>query len=899
MELTIITMYIVLSFVALFEFFSVYRQAPSPVQKILLLLVTANLLFISGYTYSLVAPDDGAYFISTVFEHIGAVYVGFCLVDYACSVCGIQIKKWQFVLMLSVNLLIASFFCTDASLHLMYSSVVLVPKKYLVEPQFEHGPFFISYVLLMLLYFVIIGGLVLYCRNKKKYVLKNRILRKNILCVFTLSLLIAASFIIDLYTMPYLDISVVVTVVGISFLLRVNQKYPAYSLKTNTQEDILNELDDIILVTDWEDGFLFANRACRDYLKEELTKVSAMMPLGSLGSKTASLLSVQDGTELTIEGKRYSFSCITSDYNREIKAKIRWFKDITEEHRYITELEYLRNNLAEEVEIQTKEVKKRQKEVEELSMQMVITLADAIDAKDTYTKGHSARVAAYSVLLGRALGLSEKELEDLRYAALLHDVGKIGVPDVILNKPGRLSETEYGLIKTHTTVGNEILKSSNTMKDAALIARHHHERFDGRGYPDGLVGEEIPYVARIVAIADAYDAMNSSRVYRKKMDSLRIREELVREKGKQFDPQMVDLFIRMFDANELNVAPNRPGAEESENAPNTLAKESGELLKKVMEQITLGSAEEENDVITGLLTRNAGERKIYEAMREKNGALVFFDVDNLKKINDTYGHEAGDAALAMVGKIIKPLPDVVACRLGGDEFLTFFKEADKNEITVLVSDIIERYLKMKNDNPLTRVASISAGIVMTDTDSIYEEVYNHADKALYHVKQNGKAGYYLYGEKEREREEDSVNINLLQKSIMASGSYEGAMDVEYRQFTKLYEYTRNICERYRFELRLIMISMNSKQKSPVSFEETESAMKYMEQSITECIRSVDIFSRYGKNKFILICMNANEEQIDALIQRVIGRYYKIGGSGVFEPVYEIAAPEQFREIPKD
>ena len=205
-----------------------------------------------------------------------------------------------------------------------------------------------------------------------------------------------------------------------------------------------------------------------------------------------------------------------------------------------------------------------------------------------------------------------------------------------------------------------------------------------------------------------------------------------------------------------------------------------------------------------------------------------------------------------------------------------------------VADIIENYLKLKNENPVTKVASVSAGIVMTSTDDVYEDVYNHADKALYHVKQNGKAGYYIYNEIAREREEDSVNINLLQKSIMTSGYYEGAIDVEYRQFTKLYEYTRNICERYNFELRLVMITMASKQKSPVSFEETEVAMKYMEQSITECIRNVDIFSRYGKNKFILICINANEEQIDALIKRVISRFYKICGSAVFEPIYEVA-----------
>lgn len=894
MENCIIALYIVLTFIATYEFFSVYRQTPSPSQKILLLLVTTNLLFIFGYTYSLVAFDDGSYFMSSITEHIGAVYIGFGFVHYLCSNCGYRIRNWQFVLMLSVNLLIISFFCTDSRLHLMYSSIVLTKKGNIVIPALVHGPLFFTYVLLMFAYFLIILGLVLYSFKKKRYIFDNIVLRKNLLCVLTVSVLIAFSFVFDLFRLTPVDISAVFTVIGVAFILRTNRTYPAYSLKTNTQEDILNELNDIILVTDISDGFLFANKACREYLGNELTAVTNMMPIADIGPKASFLLNAAGGEVITVNNRKYAFSKIKSDYNKKIEGTIRWFKDITREHQYITELEYLRNNLSEEVKIQTNEIRKRQQEVEELSMQMVVTLADAIDAKDAYTKGHSTRVSCYSVLLGRKLGLSDKELENLRYAALLHDIGKIGVPDVILNKPGKLTETEYSLIKTHTTIGSEILKSSNTIKNAAQIARHHHEKYDGSGYPDGLVGEEIPYVARIVAIADAYDAMNSSRVYRKQIEPQRIREELIRGKGKQFDPHMTDLFLQMFDSGEL-VTEIGVKEDPKENNNITLAKESGELLKKVMEQIALGTAEEEYDLVTGLLTRNAGERKIYEAMQKKPGGFVFFDVDNLKKINDTYGHEAGDAALSIVGQILKAIPDTVACRLGGDEFLAFFAERDESDVVRTVSAVIEQYLKLKNEKPTTKVASISAGIVMTDTDCVYDDVYNHADKALYHVKQNGKAGYYIYGEKERESEEDSVNINLLQKSIAASGSYEGAMDVEYRQFTKLYEYTRNICERYHFELRLIMITLASRQKSPVSFEETETAMKYMEQSITECIRNVDIFSRYGKNKYILICLNANEEQINMLVKRVISRFYKIYGSSIFEPIYEIASNA---EMPK-
>ena len=884
----LISIFIILTFVAMFELFSVYKQAPSPSQKILLLLVTVNLIFVLGYTFSLVSFDEGSYFIATVFEHIGAVYIAFCLGQYACINCGFTIRKWQNVLMMIANLLVVSFFCTDYSFHLMYDSITLNTKDGIVIPNIEHGPLFWTYPCLMLGYFLIVVGLVIYSAFKRKYIFRNRILRKSLLWVLGVTLFIAIGFVIDIVAFSIVDISIIITVIGVAIVIRMNRIYPAYSLKTNTQEDILNKLDDIILVTDKEEGFLFANEACKAYLGEEIANVKTMMPLNNIGPKTEVLLGAGEGEEVTIEDKRYSIITTEADYSTKIRGKIRWFRNITKEHQYITELEYWRNNLANEVDIQTKEVKKRQKEVEELSMQMVITLADAIDAKDTYTKGHSNRVSAYSVLLGRKLGLSESNLDELRYSAILHDVGKIGVPDVILNKPGKLTDTEYGLIKTHTEIGAEILKGTNIIKKASVIARHHHERYDGQGYPDGLRGDDIPYMARIVAIADAYDAMNSSRVYRKKMEREQIREELVRGRGKQFDPIMIDEFIRMFDEGEmvLNTAKDAEEAEESESI--AVAKQSGELLKKVMEQITLGTSEEEIDLVTGLLTRNVGERKIFEAMRETKGAFVFFDVDNLKKINDTYGHEAGDAALKYIGQILKSRSNAVACRLGGDEFLAFFREVSVEEIQEIVSDIIAGYLKLKDENPTTKVASVSAGIVMTDTDSVYDEIYNHADKALYHVKQNGKAGYYMYGEKEKEKEDDYVDINLLQKSITQSGFYKGAMDVEYRQFTKLYEYTKNICERYNFELRLVMVTLLPKQKGSVAFDENETAMKYLEQSIVECIRNVDIFTRYGKNKYILICLNANDEQIDTLVKRVISRYYKICGNGIFEPIYEVA-----------
>ena len=174
-------------------------------------------------------------------------------------------------------------------------------------------------------------------------------------------------------------------------------------------------------------------------------------------------------------------------------------------------------------------------------------LANAIDAKDRYTNGHSQRVAEYSRKIVREAGKSEEECDRIYYSALLHDVGKIGIPISILNKPGKLTEEEFAQIKAHPVVGGQILYSIHQFPYLSIAARYHHERYDGRGYPEGLKGEDIPEIARIIAVADAYDAMSSNRSYRAALSQDRVREELVKGIGMQFDSGFAKAMIRLID----------------------------------------------------------------------------------------------------------------------------------------------------------------------------------------------------------------------------------------------------------------------------------------------------------------------------------------------------------------
>ncbi|MBO5209663.1 MAG: response regulator [Lachnospiraceae bacterium] len=215
--------------------------------------------------------------------------------------------------------------------------------------------------------------------------------------------------------------------------------------------------------------------------------------------------------------------------------------------RRILELSYLQKNLKEEVEKQTDVAEKRRQSVERVSMQMVKALASTIDAKDSYTNGHSTRVAKYSVMIAERMGYAGEKLERLEYAALLHDIGKIGVPREIINKPSKLTDEEYAIIKTHPGIGGNILNEITEIPDIAIGARWHHERFDGRGYPDGLKEYEIPEIARIIGVADAYDAMTSKRSYRDVLAQEIVRGEIEKGKGSQFDSQIADIMLELID----------------------------------------------------------------------------------------------------------------------------------------------------------------------------------------------------------------------------------------------------------------------------------------------------------------------------------------------------------------
>ena len=180
-------------------------------------------------------------------------------------------------------------------------------------------------------------------------------------------------------------------------------------------------------------------------------------------------------------------------------------------------------------------------------LETIRALAAAIDAKDPYTKGHSERVAATAVALAQELNLSGRDIENIEYTALLHDIGKIGIADNILGKNSSLTDKEFDKIKEHPVMGAKIIEPVDFLKNSYEAIYHHHERYNGKGYPDGIKSEDIPILARIIAVADAYDAMGSDRPYRKKLNMDAILKELKNQSGEQFDPEVVKALISVLD----------------------------------------------------------------------------------------------------------------------------------------------------------------------------------------------------------------------------------------------------------------------------------------------------------------------------------------------------------------
>lgn len=525
------------------------------------------------------------------------------------------------------------------------------------------------------------------------------------------------------------------------------------------------------------------------------------------------------------------------------------------------------------------------KEMERITIQAIMTIANTVDAKDDYTKGHSMRVATYAEMIAQRLGWSEEEIQNIYYVAMLHDVGKIGVPDAVLNKPFRLTDVEFRLIKGHTIMGAEILKDFKMFPNISMGAKYHHERYDGKGYPEGLKGESIPLVARVIGLVDSYDAMTSNRVYRSRLQDEAVMNELRKGKGTQWDPDLVDIFIELIEEGALE---KNWMAEEELALP---IFDSEKIYGSVMSNQSILDAP--TDYLTGLLSKRKGEHEIEAALRVRGGCLMLIDLDNFKQINEEHGHLAGDFALKLTADVLKDVcSNYILCRSGGDEFI-FFMEGVGEKTTAVdkAKEILEAFAKKQKESEILQETALSIGMSLSGCDGRdYAELYRRADKALYFVKQNHSIHYGFYHGTGivRTPEQSKGDLQKVVDIVKNQNSYKGAFQIDYGEFGHIYDFVSHFSKRSNQKMQMLLFTLFSSDGSEVMLERMEMAMQCMEQAICKSLRGVDVGTRYSSSQFLVVLLGTENENIRIVTDRIIQNYFKLYGGKDITLSYEVA-----------
>lgn len=485
------------------------------------------------------------------FIYLGACYIPLLMVVLLTSLCGFRMFRLWLAGLVALSTVIFGLSMTVGHSTIFYRVMELKQAdgyRYLAK---EYGPAHHMFVAMMVLYGGIMAFYITYTWVKRKKIAVRTTLTISMLGFVVFSMYILEQVLeinFSLLTLGYLA--------GIAFLIRYYERLTLYDMSANIASSIEHRNNYAYLMLD--DRFLYVNANTlmkQLYPEIEDWQVDRAVPETDTQLYREVIAPVIEQHIERVEG--YYVKKQEKYYLIEVRKipcgrKNRFgylieLADRTIEKKYYNAVEEYNSRLKEAVEEQTVELKLQQDRIKNLFLQTVAALSEAVDAKDRYTSGHSRRVAEYARRIAERMGKSEREQEEIFQAGLLHDVGKIRVPAEIINKPGKLTEEEFALIKIHPVTGYHILHEVSEDTLIAISAKYHHERYDGKGYPNGLIGEKIPEIARILGVADSYDAMTSNRSYREALPQAVVRDEIERGKGSQFDPQIADIMLQMID----------------------------------------------------------------------------------------------------------------------------------------------------------------------------------------------------------------------------------------------------------------------------------------------------------------------------------------------------------------
>jgi len=554
----------------------------------------------------------------------------------------------------------------------------------------------------------------------------------------------------------------------------------------------------------------------------------------------------------------------------------------------ILELDNLRKNLEHLVDLKTDEIQK-------IFIQSITTITYAVDAKDRYTKGHSVRVAQYCLAIAKKLNWSKQDCLNLYYIALLHDIGKIGIPDSILNKPTKLTDEEYRLVRNHTIMGANILHPITMVPQICDGAKYHHERYDGKGYPYGLKGDDIPYIARIIGIADAYDAITSNRIYEKAQVVDYAVKELRKGRGNQFDPFLTDVMLEIIkDGFEFSETPEFEFAQTNE-AETEHDSFIIEVCKKTENDL---HKTEDVDFLTEFPVRKSFEASVNEYLDDplNHGAMFLMDVDNFLYVNENYGHIAGDHIICRLADVIRSHIETTAnmCRIGGDEFAVFYQGNRSHKwLEEKAQALLQDFQNAIDEIDIDHQISLSIGITHTKNPSERcRDLLQKCDKALYYVKRNGKNSYQILkrdGESFAESYNKGVQIDMerLKNRLTEKNPPKGAYSVDYGNFEKIYRLTARSLSRGKKDAQIILFSLSENIQGTMDISDLNDAMNVLERCIVGSLRKGDVTARYSSSQQVVIMIDSNLENGHMIAERIIANYSRMYDNYNVELIYNI------------
>ncbi|MCR5775344.1 MAG: HD domain-containing protein [Lachnospiraceae bacterium] len=576
-------------------------------------------------------------------------------------------------------------------------------------------------------------------------------------------------------------------------------------------------------------------------------------------------------------------------YDSIYRNNLEYVNELSEQkeelHSQAEELEALNGELS----LQAEKLRDNNEQMRKMTMQTIMTIANTIDAKDEYTRGHSRRVSEYAAAIAEEMGYEGDDLRDIRFTGLLHDIGKIGVPDSVLNKPGKLTKAEFQIMKDHTVTGGEILRDITIIKGLDVGARYHHERYDGKGYPEGLKGDEIPETARIIGVADAYDAMTSNRIYRRHLSRERVMEELRKGRGTQFDPAVCDVLIKLAGEDRLPVLNIDEDPIEIQQTTRILTRVIDKAEEVALEELHY-------DELTGTLTKDIGIRQVQrEIQRNGRGTLAVFNLDHFRKVNEMEGFAVGDKYLQLLCEHIKALCDEnFIIRYGPDEFVAYITDIDTEEDSEFIAEqFIGNIAEVTSIDPQYHMLSVSIGMtpVATEKDR-FPVLYENACKALFVARQYGE-GRYFYHRMELAEEDDvaianSVDMENLMTVIAESESRECK---GYKLVEDFDEFRKGVAYRLRESdetMYLILVTLRWTGEDTFESKNREEPMITLENAIRHSIRSSDMMSRYSNVQYAVLLSGLDEEVIRQIINRVMSEFYRVNSARGVEVHYDAA-----------